>query len=85
VECVGGLDRDYLPAPGPPSTNITVTFSFSNMGFLASPPAVEAALSSCLLTPGMWRASAVFSTMLGAIAVAVLIRRVNRPDERVVV
>jgi hypothetical protein len=50
------------------------------MGFLVSPSAVVA-------TPGMWRASAIFSTMLGAIVVKVtiLIRRVDGPDERVVV
>jgi hypothetical protein len=79
--------EESIPAPGPPSTNITVTFSFSNMGFLASPSAVAAATAdvspSRLWTPGRWIASAIFSKRLGAIAV--LIRRVNGPDERVVV
>ena len=80
VDCVAGVgQREDIPAPGPPSTNITVTFSFSNMGFLVPPPEVAAALSS-------WRTSAIFSTTLGAIEViTILIRRVNGPDERVVV
>ena len=63
-----GDEEEHPPAPGPPSTNITVTFSFSNMG---------------LWMPVRFRASAIVSTRLGAIAV--LIRRVYGPDERVVV
>lgn len=73
-----GKGKD-APAPGPPSTNITLTFSLSNMGLVVAPSAP----SPCLWEPGRCRASAIFSTTLGAIAV--LIRRVYGPDERVVV
>ena len=57
------------PAPGPPSTNITVTFSLSNFGFV----------SPLLCT------SAIFSTELGAGAIAALIGGVNYPDKWTIV
>jgi len=72
-------EREDAPAPGPPSTNITVTFSLSNMGLVVAPEAP----SPLLWEPGRCRASEIFSTVLGAIAV--LLRRVYGPDERVVV
>jgi hypothetical protein len=80
---VEGGGREDIPAPGPPSTNITVTFSLSNMGLSAVAAASADATSPRLWAPGRCRASMIFSTTLGAIAV--LIRRVNGPDERVVV
>ena len=57
------------------------------MGFLVSPlrPAAAAATlsSSCLWTSWTLGASAVFSAALGAMAVTVLIGRVNGPEEGV--
>ena len=59
------------PAPGPPSTNTTVTFAWSNLVFL------------CLGELGIPSASVIFSTRLGAITV--LIGGVNWPDKWMVV
>lgn len=51
------------PAPGPPSTKITVTLLLSKTGFFALE--AEAGASACAWCRGMCSASATLSTMDG--------------------